>query len=162
LVRTRRRRRQAPWAAWLDLGKSYVEMNTAAAQVIAHRTKRIVAAGGNPNSRDRVEFALMGREKLDAAAHSAFAVGSQLLRMNCRAGTQAWIALLRASTDTLSLAASRTPGQLLARHAKLTRTLSRAGPSAAALSAASASLTRAALKPVHSRATRNAKRLRLG
>ena len=157
-----RRRRQAPWAAWLDLGQRYIEMNTAAAQVITHRTQRIIAAGGNPNAHDRVEFALMGREKLDAAAHSAFAVGSQLVRMNYRAGTQAWIALLQASTDTLNLAASRTPSQVVARHAKLARTLRGAGPSTAALSAASASLTRAALRPVHSRATLNAKRLRLG
>ena len=137
-------------------------MNTAAAQVIAHRTQRMIAAAGNPNSRDRVEFTRMGREKLEAAADSAYGIGSELLRMNYQAGTQAWLAMLTASTDMLSLAASRTPGQVVARQARLARTLRRAGPTAAALSAASASLTRAALKPVHSRATRNAKRLGVG
>src|ERR1700687_5569459 len=61
--------RRSAWSSWLELGKTYAEMSTAAAQVVAHRTPRIVAAAGNPNARDRREFALMGREKLDAAAH---------------------------------------------------------------------------------------------
>jgi hypothetical protein len=155
-------RRRASWWSWFELGQSYVEMNTASAQVIAHRTQRMIAAAGNPNSRDRAEFTRMGREKLEAAADSAYRVGSELMRMNYRAGTQAWLAMLTASTDMLSLAASRTPGQVVARQARLARTLRRAGPTAEALSIASASLTRAALKPVHSRATRNAKRLRVG
>jgi hypothetical protein len=77
-------------------------MSTAAAQVVAHRTPRIVAAAGNPNARDRREFALMGREKLDGAAHSAYAVGSKLWRLNYRSGTQMWLAMLTASTDMLS------------------------------------------------------------
>jgi hypothetical protein len=137
-------------------------MSTAAAQVVAHRTPRIVAAAGNPNARDRREFALMGREKLDAAAHSAYAVGSKLWRLNYRSGTQMWLAMLTASTDILSLAASRTPSQVAARQAKLARTLRGAAPSAASVSAVTASLMRAALKPAHSRATQNAKRLRSG
>ncbi len=135
-------------------------MNTAAAQVIAHRTQRMVGAGATPNARDRREFALMGREKVDAAAHSVFAVGSELWRMNCRSTTQAWLAMLTASADLKSLSGSRTPSEALARQARLARTLSRSVPSVAALSGATASLTRAALKPVHVRATRNAARLR--
>ena len=152
--------RRSAWLSWVDLGQSYAEMSAAAVQVVSHRTRRMIAAAGNPNAGDRREFALMGREKVDAAAHSAYAVGSQLLQMNHRAATQAWIAMLAASSDMLSLAASRTPGQIVARQARLNRTLRRAGPTAASLSAASLSLTRAALKPVHSRAMRNAKRLR--
>ena len=150
------------WWSWLELGKSYAEMTTAAAAVVAHRTQRIVAAGSKPNARDRREFSRMGQEKLDAAAHSAHAVGSELLRMNCRSGTQTWLAMLAASSDMLSLAASRSPSQVAARQARLARTLRRAAPTAAALSATTASLTRAALKPVHSRAMHNATRLRRG
>jgi hypothetical protein len=137
-------------------------MNTAAAQVVAHRTQRMIAAGGNPNARDRRELALMGQEKLDAAGHSAYAVGSELLRINHRSAMQAWLAMLSTSTDLLSLAGSRTPSQVAARQAKLARTLRRAAPTAAAVSAATTSLARAALKPLHSRATRNAVRLRGG
>ena len=135
-------------------------MSTAAAQVVAHRTQRMIAAGTQPNVRDRREFALMGQEKLDAAGHSAYAVASELLRMNHRSAMRAWLAMLSASTDMPSLAGSRTPSQLAARQARLARTLRRAAPTATALSAATASLARAALKPVHARATRNAKRLR--
>ena len=153
---------RSAWSSWLELGKTYAQMSTAAAQVVAHRTPRIVAAAGNPNARDRREFALMGREKLDAAAHSAYAVGSKLWRLNYRSGTQMWLAMLTASTDMLSLAASRTPSQVAARQAKLARTLRGAAPSAASVSTVTASLMRAALKPAHSRATQNAKRLRSG
>jgi hypothetical protein len=160
MPRARRWAGRSAWSSWFELGQSYAEMNVAAAQVVAHRTQRIVAAAGNPNTRDRREFALMGQEKLDAAAHSAYEVGSELLRMNCRSGTRAWLAMVVVATDMLSLAASRTPSQAVARQAKLARTLRVAAPSAAAVSAATAALTRAALKPVHSRTTRNAKRLR--
>jgi hypothetical protein len=70
--------------------------------------------------------------------------------------------MLTASTDMMHLAASRTPSQAVMRHATLSRTLHRAAPTVAALSAGMASLTLAALDPVHSRATRNAVRLRRG
>lgn len=150
------------FSSWLSWAKSYAEMTAAAGEVVARRTQRMAAAGSDPSERDRREFALMGQEKLDAAAHSAYGVGSQLMRINQRSMTQAWLALLTASTDMMSLSASRTPSQLVARQAKLARTLRAAAPTAADLSAATLSLTRAALKPVHSRATRNAARLRRG
>jgi hypothetical protein len=150
------------FSSWLALAKTYAETITAAGQVVVHRTQRMAAAGSDPNARDRQEFALMGQEKLDAAAHSAYAAGSQLMRINQRSMTQAWLAMLTASTDMMSLSGSRTASQFAARQAKLARTLRGAAPTIADLSAASLSLTRAALKPVHSRATRNAARLRRG
>jgi hypothetical protein len=161
----RRARRSAglnAFSSWLKLATSYAEMTTAAAEVIARRTQRMALAGASPSARDRREFALMGQEKAEAAAHSSFAVGSALLRMHQRSAMQAWLAMLAASTDAMSLAGSRTASQVVARQAKLARTLRRAVPSASAVSTATASLTRAALKPVHSRATRNAVRLRRG
>jgi hypothetical protein len=148
--------------SWLTLASNYAEMTTAAAEVVACRTRRMAMARANPSVRDRREFSLMGQEKADAAAHSAFAAGSQLLRMNHRSAMQAWLALLTVSTDVLSVAGSRTASQVVARQAKLARTMRRAVPTAAALSAATASLAKSALKPVHSRATRNAVRLRRG
>lgn len=150
------------FSPWLALAKTYAETITAAGQVVAHRTQRMAVAGSDPNARDRREFALMGQEKLDAAAHSAYAAGSQLMRINQRSMTRAWLAMLTASADMMSLSGSRTASQFVARQAKLARTLRGAAPTAAALSAATLSLTRAALKPVHSRATRNAARLRRG
>ena len=144
---------------WFDLAMRFAEMSTAASQVVAHRAQRIVAAGANPNARDRREFSLMRQEKFDAATLSAQAIGAELIRINCRLGTQAWLAMRTAATNMLSLAGSRTPLQAVARQARLASTLRRSALTPASLSTAVASLTRAAMKPVHSRATRNAKRL---
>ncbi len=119
-------------------------------------------AGSSPSERDRREFARMGQEKIDAGTESARAVGAELLRLNHRFAMQAWLTMLAASTDLLSLAGSRTTSQVLARRKKLASTLHRAVPTGARLSAATASLTGAAMKPAHSRATRNAIRLRRG
>jgi hypothetical protein len=149
-------------SSWLRLATSYAEMTTAATEVVARRTHRMATTGPKPSARDRREFALMGQEKVDAAAQSALAVGSELWRMNHRWAMQAWFATLAASTDLLSLAGSRTATQVLARQRRLARTLRRAVPTASGLSTATAALTGAALKPVHSRATRNAIRLRRG
>jgi hypothetical protein len=148
----------ALWS-WIDVAMRYAEMTTAASQVVVHRTRRIVAAGANPDTRDRHEFSRMHQEKIDAATLSAQAVGAELMRINYRLGAQAWLAMLTATTDMLSLAGSRTPSQAVARQAKLIRTLRRYAPTPASVSSATASLTRAAMKPVHVRATRNARRL---
>jgi hypothetical protein len=148
------------FSAWLDLAQRYGAMTTAAAEVIARRTQRMATAGADPSARDRREFALMGREKVDAAAQSAFAVGSELLRINQRSAMQGWLAVVASSADMMSLAGSRTASQFTARQVKLARTLRRSIPSAAAVSTASTSLAKAALKPVSSRAKRNAVRLR--
>jgi hypothetical protein len=158
----RRSASAASWNAlwsWVDVATRYAEMATAASRVVGHRTARIMAAGANPNARDRREFSRMGQEKLDAATLSAQAVGAELLRLNYRLGAQTWLAMLTATTDLISLAGSRTPSQVVARQAKLTRTLRRSAPSAASVSRAAVSLTRVAMKPVHGSATRNAKRL---
>jgi hypothetical protein len=158
----RRAASTAGWNAlwsWIDVAMRYAEMTAAASQVVAHRTRRIVAAGANPNTRDRREFSLMRQEKIDATTLSAQMVGTELMRINYRLGAQAWLNMLRATTNMLSLAASRTPSQAVARQARLARTLRRSAPTLASASSATASLTRAAMKPVHVRATRNAKRL---
>jgi hypothetical protein len=158
-------RRGAPrigWYAlspWIDVAMKYAELTIVASQVVAHRTRRIVAAGANPNSDDRREFSRMHQEKIDASTLSARAVGAELMRINCRLGTQAWLAMLTASVDTLSLAGSCTLSQAVARHARLARTLRRAAPTPPSVSSATASLAREAIKPVHGRATRNARRL---
>ena len=54
----RRRRKSAAVKA--------VELSIAAPQVIAHRTARMLAAGANPDARDRREFQRMGTEKVFA------------------------------------------------------------------------------------------------
>ena len=56
-----------PFLAWTDLAWKIGEMSMASAQVIAHRTTRMAAAGPIPNASDRQEFRRMGQEKIEAA-----------------------------------------------------------------------------------------------
>ena len=145
--------------AWTGLWWKVGEMSIASAQVIAHRTARIAAAGPNPNARDRQEFARMGREKIEAATASASAIASQLASVNYLLGARS---LRHAATGTaalMSLASSRSATQLLARQAKLAWIMVRSAETALALSSSGVRVAALGLKPVHARATANARRL---
>ena len=137
-------------------------MMMASAQVIGHRTKRMVMSGPLPNKRDRREFSLMGQEKMEAASESVQAMAKHMMTVNQQIGAQVVGHILAGATDMLSLATSRTAGEAMARQAKMIRTLARGAASASQLSTSSARLTQRGLKPIHSRATANAKRLGKG
>ena len=134
-------------------------MMLASAQVIHHRTGRMAAAGATPSARDRREFALMGREKLEAGVESASAMARQMMTMNPLLGPRAFEHMMAGAAAVMSLAASHTPGQALARHAKLVRAMTQSAATATQLSGAAGRLAQHGLKPIHSRATANAKRL---
>jgi hypothetical protein len=148
-----------PFLVWTDLAIKTGEMMVASAQVIGHRTSRMAAAGSNPSARDRQEFSLMGQEKLEAITESAQAMAAQMMRMNLQSGAQVFQQMLTAATDMMSLAASRTVSQSMARQAKLMRTMTRSAVTASELSGSAARLAHRGLKPIHSRAAANAKRL---
>lgn len=113
-----------PFVLWTDLALRTGEMLAASAQVIGHRTGRMVRAGPSPNARDRKEFTRMGLEKVAAANESAWAMGRQLGQANLmHLGLDWWKDLCQ-------------------------------------LSHVGAKVTQQGLKPIHSRATANAKRLR--
>lgn len=150
----------APWLLWNDLAVRTAEVMLASAQVIAHRTSRMALAGAAPNARDRRELALMGQEKIEAGAQSARAMAAHMMTRRQPAGAQAFKDMQRGTAAFLSLAASRTPAQVIARQAALARAL---GQSAVSMASASKSVTKLAqrgLKPIHAKATANAKRLR--
>ena len=69
----RRRRRTGA------LAKS-VALSIAVPQVVALRTARLLAAGANPDARDRREFHRMGTEKVFAFWESANAMGLQMAK----------------------------------------------------------------------------------
>jgi len=158
MKRSSRRISANPFAIWTSLAFKTGEMMMASAQVIGHRTNRIATAGPRPNHRDRREFCLMGQEKMEAASESVQAMANRVLTINQQIGAHALGQMMAGATDMLSLATSRTTGQALARQAKLIRTLTRGAFSTSQLSA-TARLTQHGLKPFHSRATANAKRL---
>lgn len=148
-----------PFLLWTRVGWKTGEMMLASAQVIRHRTGRMAAAGATPSARDRREFALMGQEKIEAGVESASAMAAQMMRMNPLLGSRAFGHMMAGAAAVMSLAASRTASQAMARHVRLVRTMMESAPATTQLSGATARLAQRGLKPIHSRATANAKRL---
>lgn len=160
---TRRRTRRAaanPLSAWTNLALKTSEMMLASAQVIGHRTGRMAAAGAIPSARDQKEFALMGQEKIEAVAESTQAIAAQMIRANQQLGTLAFRQLIGGASGFMALAASRTMAQSGRRQAELVRdAVDNSADVASHLSGSIARLADHGLKPIHSRATGNAKRL---
>jgi hypothetical protein len=148
-----------PFLAWTDLAWRIGEMSIASAQVVAHRTRHMAAAGPTPKARDRQEFSRMGQEKIEAATESARAIAAQMATMNLKFGARAFRHMVTATAAIASLAASRSVGQSITRQVKFAETLSRSAKTAFELSDSSARLARRGLKPIHARATANARRL---
>jgi hypothetical protein len=148
-----------PFLAWTDLAWKLGEMSMDSAHVIAHRTARMAAAGPRPNARDRQEFTRMGQEKIEAATESARAIAAHLAMMNLQVGARALGHMVAATTALMSLATSRSVGQFIARQAKLAETLSRSAKTVSELSDSTARLAARGLRPVHARASANARRL---
>ena len=148
-----------PFMLWSDLATKTLEMMLASAQVIGHRTGRMALAGPAPNARDRREFALMGQEKIEAGVQSAQAMAAHTMSMSQPWGALALRHLLRSSAAFMSLATSRTPSQLIARQAALARALGQSAVSMADVSKSATKLAHRGLKPIHAKATANAKRL---
>jgi hypothetical protein len=145
--------------AWTDLAWKIGEMSIASAEVIAHRTARMTAAGPMPSARDRREFALMGREKFDASMESARATTAFMSTAYLKFAERALRYMLTGTSALTALAASRTVDQFIARHANLADTVSRSAITASELSHSTIRLAGRGLKPLHARATANAKRL---
>ena len=149
-----------PFLIWTDLAFKSGEMWLASVQVIGHRTQRMALAGPTPNAKDRHEFTLMGEEKIVAAAESAQAMAMSMLKLNQEVGALAFRQMLTGATAMMSLASSRTTGQSVARQARLVRnTLANSAAATSQLSTSAARLVDKGLKPIHSRAKGNAKRL---
>jgi hypothetical protein len=149
----------APFMLWSDLATRTLEMMLASAEVIGHRTGRMALAGLSPSARDRREFALMGQEKIEAGVQSAQAMAAHMMTMSQPRGALAFRHMLRNSAAFMSLASSRTPSQLIARQAALARTLGQSALSMADVSKGATKLAHRGLKPIHAKATANAKRL---
>jgi len=100
-----------PLVLWSDLATKALEMTLASAQVIGYRTGRMARAGAAPNARDRREFALMGQEKIEAAAQSAQAMAAHMMTMSQPWGALAFRHLLRNSAAFMSLASVPSPNR---------------------------------------------------
>jgi hypothetical protein len=148
-----------PFLAWTDLAWKLGEMSMDSAHVITHRTARMAAAGPRPDARDRQEFTRMGQEKIEAATESARAITAHLATMNLQFGASALGHMVAGTTALMSLAASRSVGQFLTRQVRLAETLSRSAKTVSELYDSTARLATRGLKPIHARASANARRL---
>jgi len=159
MKRTNRMLLGNPFQAWTDLAWKIGEMSMASAQVIAHRTTRMAISGPLPSTRDRQEFSRMGQEKVEAATQSAQAIAAQMAALSGTIGTRAFSHWMSGSAALMSLAASRSVGQFVTRQAKLAQAMSRSANTAFELADSTARLAGHGLKPIHARATANARRL---
>lgn len=148
-----------PLQDWTDLAMKTTEMMMASAQVIGHRTSRMAAVGANPNDSDCREFTLMGQEKFDAATESAQAMAEQMMTINLHLWTRAFGLMLAATTDMMALATSRSMSQSMTRHARLVQTMTQSADTASEMSSSVARLAHSGLRPIHSRAMDNGRRL---
>lgn len=149
----------SPLAIWTELAMKTGEMMVASAQVIGHRTTRMAKAGPRPSARDRREFTLMGQEKIEAARESSQAMAARMVGVNHGLGSRAAAQMLATTSAMLALASSRSLSQSVARQAALMRVLTQSASTAAQLSHSAAAVASHGLKPIHSRAVSNARRL---
>lgn len=150
-----------PFLVWMNLGWKTAEMTSASAQVYNHRMSRMVNAGSFPSAADQREFSRMGQEKIEAGMESLQAMIDHAMSMNYSLWQQYVSQLMAVGTAMLSLATSRTITQSLARQQKLTRAVMTSSRTGARLSDSAAKLSSRGLRPVHSRASANARRLKL-
>jgi hypothetical protein len=127
------------------------ELSVAAPQVVAVRTARMLAAGANPRTADRAEFSRMHTEKVEAFWESMFGMAAQAARANQEVARSAAMQWWRMCTTPWALAGKG--GMLKAATALIPV------PTSAQSHRAASSILAAAVKPVHKRATANARRL---
>jgi phasin protein len=155
------------WTRWAETNMELAgaatvasELAVAAGVVIGHRVALGAAALQEPLTADAAEFARMGPEKLDAfgeagsALFAAFwAIGEEInefLETQTRATTQL----------AFELGLTPTPVHAISAQARyLMETLDRAGARGASMAACAVGAGSAALRPLHRRATANARRL---
>jgi hypothetical protein len=150
-----------PFVTWTSLAWKTTEMMVNSGQVIGQRLAGMALAGPAPSLRDRREMALMGREKIEAGAESAYAMGWYLLTLNQQLAALAMKQMLSGTSAMMSVASSRTAAESLSRQTKLMGdAMTHTAATASHLSSSTARLAHRGLKPISTRARRNAKRLR--
>lgn len=139
-------------------------MLLASAQVVHHRTGRIAKAGAVPDRRDQREFLLMGQEKFEAVAESAQAIALRMFKMNQDIGALLLRQMMAAAGSWLASGANRAGMQSTLKSSSLQAEIMRnAIKNSADLNAqimrSLAHVAQQGLRPVHTRATANARRL---
>ncbi len=148
-----------PFLAWMPFAARSSELMMASAQVIGHRMWQLSDQDARSGARNRREADLMVREKMEVAAESAQAMGARVMGMNHALWFDALSRGFALSSAWTSLATSRGLAESVQRQQRLFWAASRPAETASALSRASAGIMQSGLKPIHSRARANARRL---
>jgi hypothetical protein len=155
------RRRTAisnPWLAWGNLMLTSASMIATSAEVIGLRTRRLANAGVAPAVGDWMEMTLMVQEKVLAAGESSRVLMQQVAMLNSQLLMAGFQQMLRQAPIVWGLAGGLAPAQA---HARWMRA-AWSGTAAAneKVFRAAPRIASHALKPIHSRASANARRLR--
>lgn len=147
-----------PLMLWTDVALKTGEMLVSSSSVIQMRTCRMAEHGLQPNAADMREMRLMSQEKIAAANESSAAVAKQLqiTQGGLMKGAQQW---LDSASALMALATSATPAQAVRRGEAFITATTRAAATATQLSSAGARMAQRSLKPIHAKATSNARRL---
>jgi hypothetical protein len=150
----------APLQIWTALARKTGDIMLASAQVVGHRTGRILSTGIPPSASDRREFALMGWEKIATASESTQSMALSWITLNQQLGAVAFKQLLMGMTAFMSMAASHSHAQSVAAQTKLVRdTLTHSTVATSRLSRSAGRTAHRNIDPIYVRTTANAKRL---
>jgi len=148
-----------PLMLWVDVALKTQEMLVSSGSVIQIRTERMARAGLTPSQQDLAEFQLMGHEKLAAASESGAAMANQLHTTQYALVNRALKHWLGSGVALFSLATSTTPSQAVTHAEAFNSATARSAEALSQLSSASARIVQRGLKPIHAKATSNARRL---
>jgi hypothetical protein len=147
-----------PFVTWTDLTWKLGELMVASSQVIGYRMVDMAVAG--PGLRQQRELTLMSSEKVGAAAESTQEMCWGLMKLNLQLTTTAMKQMFGGAAAMMSLASSRSAAESIGHQAKLMGdAVTQSVAVASHISDSTARLAKRSLKPVHSRAQRNVKRL---
>jgi hypothetical protein len=149
-----------PLMLWVDVALKTQEMLLSSGSVIQIRTERMTKAGLSPSDVDMAEFQLMGHEKLEAASESSAAMANQLHTTQFALMNRAVKHWFGGCVALFSLATSSTPTQAVTHAEAFGNATTRSAEALSQLSSASARIVQRGLKPIHAKATSNARRLK--
>lgn len=148
-----------PFMLWTDVALKTQEMLLSSGSVIQMRTERMAIAGLAPNAADIAEFHLMSEEKLAAANQSGAAIVNQLQVASQALLQRTMRHWFGSATALIGLVTSITPAQAAANGHEWLQANARATASVTQLSSVGARVVQRGLKPIHAKATANARRL---
>lgn len=148
-----------PMMLWTDVALKTSEMMMSAGSVIQLRTQRMAQAGLQPGPADIDEMQRMGHEKLEAATESGAAIANQLHTTRYALVNRAVHDWFGGASALVGLATSTSPAQAVSHGNRLLSAATRSAATATQLSSAAARIAQRGLRPIHAKATSNARRL---